>query len=91
VPTTVFTPLEYGACGYSEEDAKTKFGEENIEVYHSEFQPLEYTVAQREANACYSKLICNKADNVSIKDKNPFKNIIIFFGYPAVSQPMRSI
>ena len=21
VPTTVFTPLEYGACGYSEEDA----------------------------------------------------------------------
>jgi len=21
VPTTVFTPLEYGCCGYSEEDA----------------------------------------------------------------------
>lgn len=26
VPTTVFTPIEYGACGYSEEDAKKKFG-----------------------------------------------------------------
>jgi len=28
----VFTPLEYGACGYSEENAIQKFGEENIEV-----------------------------------------------------------
>ena len=33
VPTTVFTPLEYGAVGYSEEDAITKFGKENIEVF----------------------------------------------------------
>lgn len=32
VPTTVFTPLEYGACGLSEEKAVEKFGEENIEV-----------------------------------------------------------
>lgn len=27
VATTVFTPLEYGACGYAEEDAVAKFGE----------------------------------------------------------------
>ena len=32
IPTTVFTPLEYGNCGFSEEDAKEKLGEENIEV-----------------------------------------------------------
>ncbi len=32
VPTTVFTPIEYGAIGYSEEDALSKFGEDNIEV-----------------------------------------------------------
>ena len=32
VATTVFTPIEYGAIGYSEEDATEKFGEENIEV-----------------------------------------------------------
>jgi len=30
VPTTVFTPLEYGACGLSEEDAQKLYGEENI-------------------------------------------------------------
>jgi len=33
VPTTVFTPLEYGCIGLSEEDAVKKFGEENIDVY----------------------------------------------------------
>jgi hypothetical protein len=32
VPTTVFTPIEYGAVGYSEEDALSKFGEDNVEV-----------------------------------------------------------
>lgn len=32
VPTTVFTPIEYGAIGYSEEDAISKFGQDNIEV-----------------------------------------------------------
>ena len=26
VPTTVFTPLEYGSCGYTEEEAQKKFG-----------------------------------------------------------------
>ena len=32
VPTTVFTPLEYGSIGYSEEEAIKLFGEDNIEV-----------------------------------------------------------
>ena len=32
VPTTVFTPIEYGAIGYSEEEAIELFGKENIEV-----------------------------------------------------------
>lgn len=32
VPTTVFTPLEYGACGLSEERATELYGQENIEV-----------------------------------------------------------
>uniref|UniRef100_A0A8B9P1N7 Thioredoxin reductase 1, cytoplasmic n=1 Tax=Apteryx owenii TaxID=8824 RepID=A0A8B9P1N7_APTOW len=63
VPTTVFTPLEYGACGYSEESAVEKFGEENIEVYHSYFWPLEWTVPSRDNNKCYAKIICNIQDN----------------------------
>lgn len=42
IPTTVFTPLEYGCCGLSEEDANKRFGPDNIEVYHSIFSPLEW-------------------------------------------------
>lgn len=32
VATTVFTPLEYGCCGLSEETAIERFGEDKIEV-----------------------------------------------------------
>ncbi|XP_028633900.1 thioredoxin reductase 1, cytoplasmic isoform X1 [Grammomys surdaster] len=63
VPTTVFTPLEYGCCGLSEEKAVEKFGEENIEVYHSFFWPLEWTVPSRDNNKCYAKIICNLKDD----------------------------
>ena len=32
VATAVFTPIEYGAVGYSEEDAKKKLGAERVKV-----------------------------------------------------------
>ncbi len=41
VPTTVFTPMEYGSCGMTEEDAIAKFGADNIEIYISEYSSLE--------------------------------------------------
>ena len=44
VATTVFTPLEYSCCGYSEEKALEKYGEDHIEVYHRKFWPLEWTI-----------------------------------------------
>jgi len=61
VCTTVFTPLEYGTCGLSEEDAIKEFGEEDVEVYHTNFWPLEWTVSHRPDNACYTKLLCVKS------------------------------
>ncbi|XP_036178494.1 thioredoxin reductase 3 isoform X2 [Myotis myotis] len=63
VPTTVFTPLEYGCCGLSEEKAIEIHKKENLEVYHTLFWPLEWTVAGRDNNTCYAKIICNKVDN----------------------------
>merc|ERR1719412_3486717 len=66
VPTTVFTPLEFGTCGLSEEDAMKEYGEDALEVYHSNFWPLEWTVAHRPENACYAKLIVNKFENEHI-------------------------
>lgn len=32
VPTTVFTPLEYGSVGLTERQAVDRFGEDNVEV-----------------------------------------------------------
>ncbi|VDP56578.1 unnamed protein product [Schistosoma mattheei] len=82
VATTVFTPLEYGACGLSEEDAIEKYGDKDIEVYHSNFKPLEWTVAHREDNVCYMKLVCRKSDVSSytrllLTTPNSFELIIL--------------
>lgn len=62
----MFTPLEYGCVGYSEEAAIDIFGAANIEVFHQNFTPLEWTVPHREDNVCYSKLICNKLDDMRV-------------------------
>jgi len=70
VPTTVFTPLEYSCCGYSEEDAEKKFGADDIEVYHTQFTPLEQAATHRVSeltgddmeNPAAAKLICLKSD-----------------------------
>ncbi|NXC99480.1 TRXR2 reductase, partial [Certhia familiaris] len=58
VPTTIFTPLEYGCVGLSEEAAVQRHGSDNIEVYHAYYKPLEFTVAERDATDCYIKMVC---------------------------------
>mmetsp|Transcript_40659 Transcript_40659/g.29287 ORF Transcript_40659/g.29287 Transcript_40659/m.29287 type:complete len:137 (+) Transcript_40659:238-648(+) len=66
VATTVFTPLEYGCCGLTEDEAKERFGEANISTYHTEFKPLEWSydkMAHEGKRACYTKVIINKADS----------------------------
>ncbi|CAF1500775.1 unnamed protein product, partial [Didymodactylos carnosus] len=63
VPTTIFTPIEYGTIGWSEEDAIEKYGEDNIEVFHSEFVPLEWSICKHREDVktmCYCKLIVEK-------------------------------
>ncbi|DAZ95855.1 TPA: hypothetical protein N0F65_009129 [Lagenidium giganteum] len=67
VCTTVFTPIEYGCCGLSEDDAKTKLGD-NMEVYHQNFTPLEWSLSETRvgATSCYCKVICDKSRNLSV-------------------------
>lgn len=57
VATTVFSPLEYGCVGMSEEDAEAKFGKENVEVYHAYYKPTEFFVPQRSVRYCYLKAV----------------------------------
>jgi len=50
IPTTVFTPFEYGIVGYSEEAAIEKFGNDKVEAYLTEFTTLEIAAAHRVAH-----------------------------------------
>lgn len=67
VPTTVFTPLEYGTVGLSEEAAKAKYGEANIETFLSSYMPLEWKVPEgRSHDRAFAKLICDKSDSLRV-------------------------
>jgi thioredoxin/glutathione reductase (selenoprotein) len=74
IPTTVFTPSEYGTVGLSEEHAIAKYGADYIECYLYEWPSLERAAFHREkpverradeadveqGNNCFTKLVCLK-------------------------------
>jgi thioredoxin reductase (NADPH) len=76
IPTTVFTPSEYGSVGLSEEQAVAQYGESNIESYLYEWPSLERAAVHREkpetrraddadieqGNNCFTKLVCLKSE-----------------------------
>jgi len=65
--TTVFTPIEYGTVGYSEEDAKDTFGKDNVEVYHKSFKPLEWELSEsRSCSSGFTKVIVDKTNNEKV-------------------------
>ena len=66
VPTTVFTPIEYGCCGWSQEDAEQKYGKENIVCYGSVFKPLEWSLNYNRDQKCYAKVVVNKLEDDKI-------------------------
>ncbi|CAG5011480.1 unnamed protein product [Parnassius apollo] len=61
VATTVFTPLEYGCVGISEELALERHGADNIEVYHAFYKPTEFFIPQRNIRNCYLKAVAERA------------------------------
>lgn len=65
--TTIFTPIEYGTVGYSEEEAQETFGKESLEVYHKQFTPLEWSLSQsRSSHQAFTKVICLKTDDMKV-------------------------
>lgn len=64
VATTVFTPLEYGCVGMSEEEALAKYGESEVEVYHTSFKPLEWAFNKMVERLGYVKVIVQKATDL---------------------------
>jgi len=56
VPTTVFTPLEYGAVGLSEEAAIERIGADKVEIFHAFFVPLEWSMTSKSHEKGYIKV-----------------------------------
>ena len=67
VCTTVFTPIEYSCVGLSEDEAIEKLGNDNVEVYHREFLPLEWALPMsRSHHMAFTKAIVDKTDNEKV-------------------------
>lgn len=64
VATTVFTPLELGTVGLSEEEAQEKYGEENVDCFVSSFIPLEWSIVHDLSELrCIAKIVVEKNNN----------------------------
>jgi glutathione reductase (NADPH) len=58
IPTAVFTHPNIGTCGYTEIDARTRFGE--VTVFSSEFKSLRHTLSGR-SERTFMKLVVQKS------------------------------
>jgi len=66
IATTVFTPIEYGAIGMSEEEAKDKLGD-SLVIYHGYGKHLEWnTSTERVDDKGYFKVLCDRANNEKV-------------------------
>jgi len=68
IATTIFTPLEYSAIGYSEEDAIKEYGEAKLEIYIETFKPLEWALGDgavwdADVSSGFIKMICVKDED----------------------------
>lgn len=63
VATTVFSPLEYGCVGLTEETAILLYEEDYIEIYHAYYKPTEFFVPQKDVSHCYVKVVALRSDD----------------------------
>nr|ALJ76682.1 thioredoxin reductase 1 [Epicauta chinensis] len=60
VATTIFSPLEYGCVGLSEEAAIERFGADNVEIYHGYYKPTEFFIPEKSIKHCYLKVVTER-------------------------------
>ena len=65
IPTTIFSPMEYGTCGLTEKKAIEKYTKENINIYKKSFNVLEFQLGFQFTNRqqAFVKLICLKTED----------------------------
>jgi glutathione reductase (NADPH) len=64
IPTAVFTTPELGTVGFTEAAAAKKFGKDDIQTYCSRFQPLYYSLSDREPQGLIKLVVQKSTDRV---------------------------
>lgn len=62
IPSAVFSHPQVGTVGYSEEDARTHYGE--LEIYRSEFTPMKHTLSGREEKTMMKLIVQASSDKI---------------------------
>ncbi|WP_041709801.1 glutathione-disulfide reductase [Advenella kashmirensis] len=62
IPTAIFTHPNVGTVGYSEHEAREKYGE--VTIYRSEFRPLKHTLSGSTARMMMKLIVDKKSDRV---------------------------
>lgn len=57
IPTVVFSHPPIGTVGLTEPQARQKYGDDNVKVYHSSFTAM-YTAVTQHRQPCRMKLVC---------------------------------
>jgi len=61
IPTVVFSHPPIGTIGLTEEEARTKYGDDQVKVYLSTSTPMYFAMLKRKV-PCLMKLVCIKPD-----------------------------
>ena len=64
VPTAVFTHPNIATCGYTEAQARKRFGEDKVTVYCTEFKSLRHTLSGRSERTFMKLLVEDATDRV---------------------------
>jgi thioredoxin reductase (NADPH) len=64
IATAVFTPLEIGTVGLTEEEAIALYGCDSVDAYVSNFAPLEWAITDNHHDlTCFAKIVVNTKQN----------------------------
>jgi len=65
IPTVVFTYPPIGTVGLTEAEALSKFGQDNVKIYKTQFTPMYYSMLTNKGT-CAMKVICHGKDEVVV-------------------------
>jgi glutathione reductase (NADPH) len=66
IPTAVFSNPNIGTCGLTEEEARKKYGDNEIAVFKTSFRPMKHTLTKRDGEKVFMKLLVVRSTDVVV-------------------------